>query len=209
MCFTFIDYKKAFDSVEHIGFIDVLREHQVDSLYLETLTNIYNNATSIIRLDRESSKFLIQWSVRQGDTIPPKLFNAGLEQIFRRLNWDNKGMMINGDMLNHLRFADDIVLISISCEEAEEILNELNVESNKLGMKINMKKTKVMNNEHVNRKPVHIGTQEVEKVDEYVCLGQLVKMENDKTDEIKRRIAAGYSDIERYTEKQDANVPKE
>ena len=71
------------------------------------------------------------------------MFNAGLEQVFRRLNWDNKGMMINGEMLNHLRFADDIVLIGNSCEEAEEMLNEVNMESNKLGMKINMKKTKV------------------------------------------------------------------
>src|SRR3981189_1077652 len=98
-------------------------------------------------------------------------------------------MMRNGEMLNHLRFSDDIVLIGNSCEEAEEMLNEVNMESNKLGMKINMKKTKVMYNEYVNRKSVHIETEEVEKVDEYVFLGQLVKMENDKTDEIRRRIA--------------------
>ena len=73
--------------------------------------------------------------------------------------------MINGKMLNHLRFADDIVLIGNSCEEAEVMLNEVNTESNKLGMKINMKKTKEMYNEYVNRKPVHIETEEVEKVD--------------------------------------------
>jgi len=181
MSFIFVDYEKAFDSVEHAGIIDAIKEHKVDSIYIETLVNIYNNGTSIIRLDKESGKFKIQKGVRQGDTLSPKLFNAGLEQVFRRLNWDNKGITINGEQLNHLRFADDIVLIGNS-EETEEMLNELNRESKKLGMKINMKKTKVMYNEYVNRKLVHVGGEEVEKVDEYVYLGQLVKMENDKTD---------------------------
>ena len=60
------------------------------------------------------------------------------------------------------------------------MLNELNRESNKLGMKINMKKTKVMYNEYANIIPVHVGTQEVEKVNDHVYLGQLViiKMTN-------------------------------
>ena len=204
---AFVDYEKAFDSVEHIGIIDALKEHQVDSIYLEMLTNIYNSGTSIIRLDKESSKFQIQRGVRQGDTISPKLFNAGLEQVFRRLSWDNKGMMINGERLNHLRFADDIVLISNSCEELQEMLNEINSESKKLGMKMNMKKTKVMYNEYVNRKPVQIGTEEVEGVTEYVYLGQLVKMENDKTDEIRRRIAAGWEAFAKYRDILKSKMP--
>ncbi len=49
---------------------------------------------------------MIQRGVRQGDTLSPKLFNAGLEQVFRRLNWENKGIQINGERLNHLRFAE-------------------------------------------------------------------------------------------------------
>ena len=42
------------------------------------------------------------------------------------LEWDNKGITINGVKLNHLRLADDIVLITNSGEEAQEMLNELN-----------------------------------------------------------------------------------
>src|SRR5271156_3922108 len=78
------------------------------------------------------------------------------------------------------------------------MINELNQESNKLGMKINMKKTKVMYNGYVNIIPVHIGTQEVEKANEYVYLGQLITMGNDKSDEIKRRIAAGWGAFGHY-----------
>ena len=101
MCFIFVDYEKAFDSVEHCGIVNAIKEHQINSVYIETLINIYNSGTSVIRLDNESNKFPIQKGVRQGDTLSPKLFNAGLEQVFRMLNWDNKGITINGEKLNH------------------------------------------------------------------------------------------------------------
>ena len=207
MCFIFVDYEKAFDSVEHCGIINAIKEHQINSVYIETLINIYNSGTSVIRLDKESNKFPIQKGVRQGDTLSPKLFNAGLEQVFRMLNWDNTGITINGEKLNHLRFADDIVLISNNGEEAQEMLNELNRESNKLGMKINMKKTKVMYNDYTNIIPVHVGTQEVEKVNDYVYLGQLVTMKNDKSDEIKRRIAAGWGAFGQYRDILKSKMP--
>ena len=207
MCFIFVDYEKAFDSVEHCGIVNAIKEHQINSVYIETLINIYNSGTSVIRLDKESNKFPIQKGVRQGDTLSPKLFNAGLEQVFRMLKWDNKGITINGEKLNHLRFADDIVLISNNGEEANEMLNELNRESNKLGMKINMKKTKVMFNEYANIILIHVGTQEVEKVNDYVYLGQLVTMKNDKSDEIKRRIAAGWGAFGQYREILKSKMP--
>ena len=117
-------------------------------------------------LDKESNKFQIQKGVRQGDTLSPILFNDGLEQVFRMLKWDNKGISINGDKLNHLRFADDTVLISNNGEEAQEMPNELNQESSKLGMKINMKKTKVMHNKYANEIPVQVGIQEVQQVND-------------------------------------------
>ena len=43
---------------------------------------------------------------KTGDTISPKLFTATLESIFRRLNWENKGVKIDGEFLSNLRFAD-------------------------------------------------------------------------------------------------------
>ena len=198
MYFSFVDYEKAFDSVEHTGIMEALNAHQIDNVYIETISNAYNNATSLIKLDKESSKFPIQRGVRQGDTISPKLFNAGLEQIFRKLEWDSKGININGEHINHLRFADDIVLISSNGAELEEMLNQLNEQSCKLGMKMNMKKTKVMCNSYATARTIKIASAEVENVDDYVYLGQLVTMKSDKTDEIKRRIAAGWGAFSKY-----------
>ncbi|KAL0821242.1 hypothetical protein ABMA28_005847 [Loxostege sticticalis] len=58
--------------------------------------------------------------VRQGDTISPKLFTAALENVFRKLDWSDKGISIDGERLNNLRFADDIVLIS---DNVDDMLN--------------------------------------------------------------------------------------
>lgn len=207
MYLAFVDYEKAFDSVEHAGIIDALVKHQIESAYIETISNAYNNGTSVIRLDKQSDKFPIQRGVRQGDTISPKLFNAGLEQIFRKLEWDNKGIKINGEYLNHLRFADDIVLISSNGAEIEEMLNQLNMESCKLGMKINMKKTKVMSNSYATQRSIKVANMEVENVDKYVYLGQLVTMNSDKTEEIKRRITAGWGAFSKYRDIMKSKMP--
>ena len=66
--------------------------------------------TVTVHLHKESEKIRIKRGVRQGDTISPKLFTATLESIFRRLNWENKGMKIDGEFLSNLHFADDIFL---------------------------------------------------------------------------------------------------
>src|SRR5271156_1907593 len=72
------------------------------------------------------------------------------------------------------------------------MINQLNEESNKLGMKMNMKKTKVMFNKFSREIEVQVNTIKIDKVGEYVYFGQLITMQNDKTDEIKWRIVAGW-----------------
>ena len=207
LCLVFVDYEKAFDSVEHNGIVDAMRAHGIHETYVATLASIYNNGTSVIKLDHVSNRFPINRGVRQGDTLSPKLFNAGLEQIFRKLDWDSKGISINGERLNHLRFADDIVLIGTNAAEVSDMLNQLNDESKRLGMKINMKKTKAMFNSNANRETIHLGLEEIEIVDEYVYLGQLITPANDNMDEVKRRTSAGWGAFSQYRDILKSKMP--
>ena len=85
--------------------------------------------------------------VRQGDIISPELFNAALEEILRNISWESKGINIDGESINHLRLADDIILIAEDSHKVEEMLNDLSTESNKVGLAINIKKTQVMCNQ--------------------------------------------------------------
>ncbi|KAK6040617.1 hypothetical protein COOONC_21878 [Cooperia oncophora] len=80
-----------------------------------------------------------------GDTISPKL-TAALQYAMSNLNWDDKGYLIDGKRISNLRFADDIVLISDNTVEMEEMVNELDMIGQKIGLEMNMSKTKMMVN---------------------------------------------------------------
>ena len=105
-----------------------------------------------MHLHKESEKIRIKRGIRQGDTISPKLFTATLESIFRRLNWENKGVTIDGAFLSNLRFADDIFLGTQTPQELQQMLQELSDESRRMGLKKNIAKTKVMVVDHPNKR---------------------------------------------------------
>lgn len=63
----------------------------------------------------------IQSCVRQGDTISSKLFILPFEGVFKQLDWDRMGININGTYLNHLRFADNIMLIVSDVDEVNQM----------------------------------------------------------------------------------------
>ena len=98
------------------------------------------------------------------------MFNTALEGIFKRLDWDRKGINRNGDHPRHLRFADDTVLIINNAKELEEMLNELNKESNNIGLRINMKKTKVMFNSHAKVKQIKVNDDIIETTDRNIYI---------------------------------------
>ena len=154
------------------------------------------------------AKIPICKGVRQGDTISPKLFTASLEDTFRDLNWEDKGISINGKRLNNLRFADDVTLISEKLTELESCLNELSIESKKKGLKINMDKTKILSNSHVAPGVVKIGDNEIEQVNSYVYLGQRISLiDKDMQGEINRRIQAGWKSFNDNKALPKSNIP--
>ena len=69
-------------------------------MYIEILKYIYTDSSVTVHLHKESEKIRIKRGVRQGDTISPKMFTATLESVFRRLNWENKGVKIDGKFLS-------------------------------------------------------------------------------------------------------------
>ena len=85
-----------------------------------------------VHMHKESEKISIKRGVRQGDTISHKLFTATLESIFRRLNWENKGLKIYGEFLSNIRFADDIFLCTETPQELQHVLQELSDKSSRI-----------------------------------------------------------------------------
>ncbi|XP_062532938.1 uncharacterized protein LOC134201709 [Bombyx mori] len=182
------NFNKAFDSLEHHYIWESLEQQGVHKKYIRILKNIYGKSTAQIKLEKLGEEFPIERGVRQGDPISPKIFSAVLELIFRKLDWDNFGLNVNGDKLSHLRFADDLILFSECPMILERMLQQLADESANAGLTMNITKTKVMSNSS-QKNAIAVNNQELEYVSEYVYLGQLVSPTESMQKEIERRIA--------------------
>jgi Reverse transcriptase (RNA-dependent DNA polymerase) len=196
---AFIDFHKAFDSIETRHILDSMDNARIDSRYTETIKNIYANATMHVKINDNlrTNQINIKRGVRQGDSISPKLFTLVLEDIFKKLNWQAKGIKIDGSFLNHLRFADDIVLCSSDFHELVEMTRELNHASKQVGLKMNIQKTKIMSQE--NTEPT-IDNQQIENVSHYIYLGHNITLgKENQWAEVTRRIALTWAAFGKLT----------
>ena len=167
-------------------------------MYIEILKDICTDRSVTVHRHKESEKIRIKRGVRQGDTISPKLFTATLESIFRRLNWENKGVKIDGEFLSNFRFADDVYLCTETPQELQQMLQELSGESMRMGHKMNIAKTKVM---VVDNTPINVNNVLIENGQGYVYLGQHYSLKEKNQDkEMQRRIIAGWA---AYTKHRD------
>ncbi|KAH7721656.1 protein F28E10.3 [Aphelenchoides avenae] len=82
---VFVDYEKAFDSVEMNAVWNALDEQGVDARYVRLLEEANDGCTTDNTLFDDPIHVPVRRAVRQGDTISSKLFTAALESIFREL----------------------------------------------------------------------------------------------------------------------------
>lgn len=184
----FIDFRKAFDSIYHDYIWQALADHGVPQKIIVILHNLYSKAKAQIKMEKTGKEFETGRGVKQGDPLSSNIFNCVLEQAFRKVNWEKKGIRVNGRYLNNLRFADDIVLISDQLIELEEMANELKIACEEVGLEINIHKTKVMHNAEEDSK-IEINGVAIENVDEYKYLGQVVAFTDKSKKELKARIS--------------------
>ena len=116
-----------------------------------------------------------------------------IEEIFKKADLDlDKGIIIDGERLKNLRFADDVALVTKTTKEMEEHLNKLNTESKKCGLKIHKGKTKFMTNFETDEE-IKIENEKLEKVKSYNYSGQITTANRKSEDEIKERIRKSWS----------------
>ncbi|XP_054988151.1 uncharacterized protein LOC129403502 [Sorex araneus] len=156
-------------------------------LFLGTCNNRGINGVGVlVNTNLAMSIDSFEW-VRQGDTIPPKLFSATLENIMQRLEWEGMGVKIDGRQLHHLHLADDIVLITPNISQAAQMLADLDRKCGKVEMKLNLTKTMFMKNELVPDVPFALNGMNISKCSSYVYLGRELNMRNDLVPELCRR----------------------
>ena len=75
---AFVDYKKAFDNIEHQFLLNSLSSQGTNKTYINFIKHLYSNAKSVVRTEIDSKCFRFRRGVRQSDTISPSLFNIAL-----------------------------------------------------------------------------------------------------------------------------------
>uniref|UniRef100_A0A670K5H4 ribonuclease H n=1 Tax=Podarcis muralis TaxID=64176 RepID=A0A670K5H4_PODMU len=190
--FCFIDYAKAFDCVDHSKLWQVLKEMGVPDHLICLLRNLYVGQEATVRTGYGTTdRFKIGKGVRQGCILSPWLFNLYAEFIIRKAGLDESqaGIKIARRNINNLRYADDTTLMAESEEELKNLLMRVKEESAKYGLKLNIKKTKIMATGPITS--WQIEGEEMEAVRDLTFLGSMITADGDSSHEIKRRLLLG------------------
>src|SRR6218665_462230 len=148
-----------------------------------------------VRIDGEYSEpGKVGRGVRQGCPLSPLLFNIYIEELVREAVEDLEGgIKVGGRGIKALRFADDQAMVAKSQKGLQAMMDRLDRTSREYGMKINIKKTKVLKiskgEETMVR--INIGGKEIEQVKEFCYLGSVITTDAKCHREIRRRIAIG------------------
>ena len=136
--FCFIDYAKAFDSVDHNKPCKILKKMGILDHLTWLLRNLYAGQEPTVRTRHGTTWFKIGKGVPQGCILSPCLFNLYTEYIMRNTGLDEAQVLIKiaGRNINNLRYADDTTLMAES-EELKSLLMKVKQEGEKVGLKLN------------------------------------------------------------------------
>ena len=127
---------------------------------------------------RTTDWFQIGKGICQGCILSPCLFNFYAEYIMRNAGLDEAqaGIKIAGRNINNLRYADDTTLMAES-EELKSLLMKVKEESEKVGLKLNIQKTKIMASSLITSR--QIDGETVERVADFILGGSQITADGD------------------------------
>ena len=155
---VFVDFQKAFDSINRKAMLHILLNYGVPPQFVQAIAYLYDNPKSFVQtLDGPTKAFLTTAGILQGDTLAPFLFVIVVDYILRQSadQMKEKGLYIgrrsgrqSSNYLTDLDYADDIALTANLISSAQDLLLSLEIASEKVGLKLNTKKTKCL---HLNQ----------------------------------------------------------
>ena len=181
----FIDSAKALDCVDHNKLWKILKEMGISDHLTCLLRNLYVGQKATVRTGHGTTDwFQIGKGVCQGCILSPCLFNLYAEYILRNTGLDEAqgGIKIARRIINNLRYADDTTLMAES-EELKSLLMQVKEESEKVGLKLNIQKTKIMASGPITS--WQIDGETVETVADFIFLGSKITANGDCSHEIK------------------------
>ena len=174
----FVDFKKAFDSVDRKALIHKIIKKGIGGKFFELIKNMYSNTEFSCKSGNYySDPFIGTLGVKQGDSLSPTLFNIFIDDIASCFeeNPETEPAKIGNFKLNHLLYADDLVLISESSSGLQHCVNALESYCTRWSLSMNTQKTKVMvfskNLRSYDNSQFYFDINQIDIVKEYKYLG--------------------------------------
>ena len=150
----FIDFKSAFDLVNRFALLYKLLNYGISGNFFAVIRSMFKNASSRVKWNGELGNIFENVNgVLQGGVMSPTLFNLFVEDLSSYLD-NSKGVTIGDRKIDHLFFADDLVLLSETNTGLQSLINSLEIFCSQWHMVVNLTKTKVM----VFQKKIYKGT---------------------------------------------------
>ena len=156
------------------------------------LRNLYAGQEATVRTGHGTTDWFQRGKgVRQGCILSPCLFNVYAEYIMRNAGLDDaqSRIKIARRNINNLRYADDMTLMAESEEELKSLLMKVKEESEKIGLKFNIQKTKIIESDPITS--WQIDGETVETVADFIFWGSKITADGDCSHEIRRHLVLG------------------
>ena len=169
-----------FDCVDHNKLWKILQEMGIPDHLTCLLRNLYADQEETVRTGHGATDwFQIGKGVHQGCILSPYLFNLHAEYIMRNTGLEEAqaGIKIAGRNINNIRYADDTILVAESEEELKSLLMKVKEESENVGLKLNIQKTKIIAN-----RPIiswEIDGETLETVRDFILWGSKIIADGD------------------------------
>ena len=173
--------------MDHNKLWKILKEMEIPDHLTCLLRNLYAGQEAAVRTGRGTTDwFKIGKGVCQGCILSPCLFNFYAEYIMRNAGLEEAqaGMKIAVRNINNLRYADDTTLMAESEEELKNLLRKVKEESEKVGLKFNIQKTKIMAFGPITS--WEIDGETVETLSDFILGGPKITADGDCSHEIKK-----------------------
>ncbi|MCG8033469.1 MAG: reverse transcriptase family protein, partial [Candidatus Thiodiazotropha taylori] len=162
---AFIDFKKAYDSVNRTLLWSKLEDIGIAGNILNVIKVIYNDVQYCIRLNGlHTDWFSVKTGLKQGCLLSPILFNIFINNLVDAIKSLNVGIDIDGEMVGILLYADDLVLVADNETDLQLMLNTLSIWCTNNKISVNSEKSKI----------VHFRTPSVNKSQSVFKCGDLI-----------------------------------
>ena len=154
----FVDFSKAFDSIDRRAISIVLSKYGVSELLIANVMQFYIGTSAVVATAHGNTEIFSTTSgVLQEDTLAPFLFITLLDYVLRETLLGNiygftitprRSSRYPAVRIGALVYADDIAITCDTIEQAQNVFRRLELNASKVGLKINIKKTKILHAGH-------------------------------------------------------------